>query len=99
MMLTAGAGIDAVSEEDMQIIALAPKLLSAISAASRGADMDGAGFGAGGGGNSISVTFEIQGNATPETVSDLREYGEDFAARVLEVIEDADIDTSRRKYR
>ena len=27
------------------------------------------------------------------------EYGEDFAARVLEVIEDADIDTSRRKYR
>lgn len=99
MMLTAGAGIDAVSEEDMQIIALAPKLLSAISAASRGADMDGAGFGTGGGGSSISVTFEIQGNATPETVSDLREYGEDFAARVLEVIEDADIDTSRRKYR
>lgn len=99
MMLTAGAGIDAVSEEDMQIIALAPKLLSAISAASRGADMDGAGFGTGSGGSSISVTFEIQGNATPETVSDLREYGEDFAARVLEVIEDADIDTSRRKYR
>ena len=99
MMLTAGAGIDAVSEEDMQIIALAPKLLSAISAASRGADMDGAGFGTGGSGSSISVTFEIQGNATPETVSDLREYGEDFAARVLEVIEDADIDTSRRKYR
>ena len=99
MMLTAGAGIDAVSEEDMQIIALAPKLLSAISAASRGADMDGAGFGTGSGGSSISVTFEIQGNATPETVSDLREFGEDFAARVLEVIEDADIDTSRRKYR
>ena len=99
MMRTAGAGIDAVSEEDMQIIALAPKLLSAISAASRGADMDGAGFGTGGSGSSISVTFEIQGNATPETVSDLREYGEDFAARVLEVIEDADIDTSRRKYR
>ncbi len=99
MMLTAGAGIDAVSEEDMQIIALAPKLLSAISAASRGADMDGAGFGTGSGGSSISVTFEIQGNATPETVSDLRGYGEDFAARVLEVIEDADIDTSRRKYR
>lgn len=99
MMLTAGAGIDAVSEEDMQIIALAPKLLSAISAASRGADMDGAGFGTGSGGSSISVTFEIQGNATPETVSDLRKYGEDFAARVLEVIEDADIDTSRRKYR
>lgn len=99
MMLTAEAGIDAVSEEDMQIIALAPKLLSAISAASRGADMDGAGFGTGSGGGGISVTFEIQGNATPETVSDLREYGEDFAARVLEVIEDADIDTSRRKYR
>lgn len=99
MMLTAGAGIDAISEEDMQFIALAPQLLSAISAASRGADMDGAGFGTGRGGSSISVTFEIQGNATPETVSDLREYGEDFAARVLEVIEDADIDTSRRKYR
>ena len=99
MLLTAEAGIDAVSEEDMQIIALAPKLLSAISAASRGADMDGAGFGTGSGGSSISVTFEIQGNATPETVSDLHEYGEDFAARVLEVIEDADIDTSRRKYR
>lgn len=99
MMLTAGAGIDAISEEDMQFIALAPQLLSAISAASRGADMDGAGFGTGSGGSSISITFEIQGNATPETVSDLREYGEDFAARVLEVIEDADIDTSRRKYR
>ncbi len=47
---------------------------------------------------SISVTFQIQGKATPETVASLESYGNEFAERVLEVMEEAGIDTLRRSY-
>lgn len=47
---------------------------------------------------SIQVVIQISGNATPETVSALQEYGDDFAARVLEVIEDARADVERKAY-
>lgn len=46
----------------------------------------------------ISVTFQIDGNASSDTVSSLETYGDDFANRVLEVIEEANADTLRRSY-
>ena len=47
---------------------------------------------------SVQVVFQIAGNATPETVQALQEYGDEFAARVLEVLEDAGVDARRRAY-
>ncbi len=47
---------------------------------------------------SVSVSIPIQGNATPETVEALRGYGDDFAERVMDVLEDAGIETVRRSY-
>lgn len=92
------AGADAVTKEDMELVAFAPQLLTALSALG-GADY---GFGAEldrrGGGVNLQITFQIEGNATPETVEALRAYGDDFAARVLEVLEEAGIDAERRSY-
>lgn len=52
----------------------------------------------GGSSPSVQVVFQISGNATPETVQALQEYGDEFAARVLEVLEDAGVDAQRRAY-
>ncbi len=52
----------------------------------------------GGSSPSIQVVFQISGNATPETVDALQGYGDEFAARVLEVVENANMDTARRAY-
>ena len=35
---------------------------------------------------SIQISFNIQGNATPETVASLQEFGDDFAQRVQDVV-------------
>lgn len=51
------------------------------------------------GGNSpvtIQVSFNIQGNATPETVESLRMFGDDFAERVWEVVSNKMTDQTRR---
>lgn len=52
----------------------------------------------GGSSPSVQVVFQISGNATPETVQALQEYGDEFAAHVLEVLEDAGVDAQRRAY-
>ena len=100
MATAAGAGVDAVSEDDMQMFSFAPQLISALSSF-QGADFElGAELGGRGGGDvSLQITFRIEGNATPETVEALREYGDEFAERVLEVMEEAGIDTARRAYK
>lgn len=100
MATAAGAGVDAVSEDDMQMFSFAPQLISALSSF-RGADFElGAELGGRGGGDvSLQITFRIEGNATPETVEALREYGDEFTERVLEVMEEAGIDTARRAYK
>lgn len=51
------------------------------------------------GGSSVSVTFNIEGNATPQTVEALDAYGDEFARRVLRVMEEAQEDSARRVYR
>lgn len=47
---------------------------------------------------SVPVTITVNGNASSETVTALRETGDEFAERVLSVIEEAGIDMSRGAY-
>lgn len=96
----AGAGADAFDPEQHQIAALAPQLIAALSTYSgNAASADLYPFGGTAVGSPpIQITFQIQGDATPETVEALREYGDEFAERVLEVIEQHGADVARRAY-
>lgn len=96
----ADAGAEAFDPEQYQIAALALQLLATLSA--YGGNAASADFYPFGGtavsGAPIQITFHIDGNATPETVEALREYGDEFAERVLEVIEQHGVDAARRAY-
>lgn len=85
----------------IQAVAFAPQLMEAMSAM-RGADRQSAQALSATSDSkapfSIQITFDIDGNITPETAESLRAYGDDFAERVLEVLEDAGMDTRRRSY-
>lgn len=83
---------------EIQVVTFAPQLLQALHAI-RGGDALSAEPGAGSSGVSLQVVFQIQGNATPEAVEALRDYGDEFAERVLEVMEEAGIDAGRRAYK
>lgn len=48
--------------------------------------------------STIQVSFQINGNVTPETVEMLDLYSEEFAERVRTVVEEANADAVRRKY-
>lgn len=90
----------AAMRDSMEIHAVmfAPQLMEALHAI-QGEGALTAEPGAGTGGNvELQIVFQIQGNATPETVEALRTYGDDFAARVLEVLEEAGVDAERRAY-
>jgi hypothetical protein len=52
----------------------------------------------GGGGSSppVQITFQIQGNATQETVQDLREFADEIVERVTDSLADRDADRQRR---
>ncbi|CUP41286.1 chromosome segregation protein [Flavonifractor plautii] len=83
-----------------QAITFAPQLLEALHAIQVGGALSAEpGAGSGAGVVELQVVFQIQGNATPETVEAMREYGDEFAERVLEVMEEAGIDTARRAYK
>ena len=47
---------------------------------------------------SVSVTFAIDGSASPETVDALQAYGDSFAERVLAVVAEAEADARRGAY-
>ena len=105
MAHTASMGMDAVSKEDVKMVALAPQLMGAIAAMRND--------------NVVSVdpgimlhrsqpestrpvnvymNIHIAGTATPETVAALRDYEDDFAEKVREVIEGIDQDKRRGRY-
>lgn len=85
---------------EVQAITFAPQLLEVLHAIQGdGALSAEPGTGSGAGVVELQVVFQIQGNATPETVEALREYGDEFTERVLEVMEEAGIDTARRAYK
>lgn len=46
----------------------------------------------------VQVTFQIQGNATSETVQDLQAFADEVVERVLSAIDEADDDDRRRGY-
>lgn len=84
---------------EMQMVSFAPQLLQAL--ASYGSDAVYADMGGSGGAPAavINVSFQIEGNASPETVEQLRAYGDEFAERVREIIEEVNADNGRRLYR
>ena len=53
----------------------------------------------GGSSPSVQVVFQLEGNVPPETVQVLQEYGDEFAERVLEVVQNAETDAARGAYR
>lgn len=85
---------------EIQAITFAPQLLEALHAIhGDGALSAEPGAGSGAGSVELQIVFQINGSASPETVEALREYGDEFAERVLEVMEEAGIDTTRRAYK
>ena len=85
---------------EIQAVTYAPQLLEALHAIhGDGALSAEPGAGSGAGSVELQIVFQINGGASPETVEALREYGDEFAERVLEVMEEAGIDTARRAYK
>ena len=85
---------------EIQAITFAPQLLEALHAIhGDGALSAEPGAGSGAGSVELQIVFQINSSASPETVEALREYGDEFAERVLEVMEEAGIDTARRAYK
>ena len=85
---------------EIQAITFAPQLLEALHTIhGDGALSAEPGAGSGAGSVELQIVFQINGGASPETVEALREYGDEFAERVLEVMEEAGIDTARRAYK
>lgn len=85
---------------EIQAITFAPQLLEALHAIhGDGALSAEPVAGSGAGSVELQIVFQINGSASPETVEALREYGDEFAERVLEVMEEAGIDTARRAYK
>lgn len=85
---------------EIQAVTFAPQLLEALHAIhGDGALSAEPGAGSGAGSVELQIVFQINGSASSETVEALREYGDEFAERVLEVMEEAGIDTARRAYK
>ena len=81
---------------EIQAITFAPQLLEALHAIhGDGALSAEPSAGSGAGSVELQIVFQINGSASSETVEALREYGDEFAERVLEVIEEAEYDRRR----
>lgn len=81
---------------EIQAITFAPQLLEALHAIhGDGALSAEPGAGSGAGSVELQIVFQINGSASSETVEALREYGDEFTERVLEVIEEAEYDRRR----
>ena len=81
---------------EIQAITFAPQLLEALHAIHGDGALSAApGAGSGAGSVELQIVFQINGSASSETVEALREYGDEFAERVLEVIEEAEYDRRR----
>lgn len=85
---------------EIQAITFAPQLLEALHAIhGDGALSAEPGAGSGAGSVELQIVFQINGSASSETVEALREYGDEFAERVLEVIEEAEYDRRRVSFK
>lgn len=104
MASAAGAGTEAFSAEEAQMVSIAPQLMAylnafqknnAISAEQGASDVNWSPASAL---PDIHIHFDISGNVTDATMESLRQYGNEFAEAVLEVIENREIDRARRAY-
>lgn len=94
-----------LTAEEAQVVMFAPQLMAAlnsyrafnaVSATSSGREngsSDGSSL------PPIHIHFDINGSISDGTVESLRQYGNEFAERVLHVIEEYNIDAARRSYR
>lgn len=102
----ADTGAEAFSAEEAQLVMLMPQLLAQLNAASGWsalrAEPNNAAAGwqaARGSAPAVEVHFHIEGNASPETVDQLRAFGDDFAEAVVRILEERETDLARRTYR
>ena len=91
------AALQSKLDAELQMVAMHPQLVAAMNA--RAADNAKVYQASGAAPVSVQVVFQVSGSATRETVDALRDYGDDFARRVLEVMENAQEDAVRRAYR
>lgn len=92
------------SASDLQAVAFSPTLLEYMAAmqGANAASVEARSAGSADTSSSappIQVVFQISGNATPGVVEELRKFGDEFAQMVLQVVEDAGVDATRRAYR
>lgn len=83
---------------EAQMVTFSPMLMRALSERDEAvyADMGGSG---GASAAPVSITFQIDGNVPENVVEQLRAYGDEFAERVREVMEDVNAEHERRVYR
>lgn len=93
----------ALIPESVEVAAFMPQAVTAMAARSEAAIATPAGGESSAGGEttqiSIPVTINVNGEASSETVEQLRLYGSEFAERVLEVVEEAEADRRRSEFR
>lgn len=101
MAAAADVGISAVSPEEMQLVSLAPQMLAAMNTYSLrampivGAEPSGFGSVAQ---IHINNTFNIEGDATPETVNALHSFGENLRDIIREEFEEMQSNHLRMAY-
>lgn len=95
-VLTADETAAVMDATDIQLMTFAPQLISALSGYRTNATDAVSSYTPAP--TSIQVTFQIGGDATPEVLDALDRYGDEFAERVLAVVEEAGIDAIRRSY-
>lgn len=98
----AGAGVEAFSAEEMQVVGIAPQLM-AFLASYQASNAISAESGADSGDGSIVIHFEPQYNISGVTNSAeleaiLSAHDEDMRELILQVLEEAGIDAVRRSY-
>lgn len=96
MSEAANAGADATAT-DLQLLTFAPQLIAAMNSY-RSANVAEAYSGERSTSTSVQITFQITGDATPEVVEALDLYGDEFAERVISIMEEAGADATRRSY-
>lgn len=88
----------AAMRENMQVVAFAPELMAALSMRSAKAESVEARTSPTFSETPLQINFNIEGNATSETVAQLREYGDELRDFILETIQQNNTDTVRRAY-
>lgn len=94
-----------LTADEAQLVAFTPQLMAALGSygaanAATAHPIETLPFGSSGTAlPPIHIHFDIGGNVNDATVESLRQYGDEFAARVLDVLEEHGVDKARRGYK